>query len=125
MKIKRRRETPPPNPAAVRRDERGQLRKGSVLNPVGGPLKGETWKDMVSEIMKEGHLDGTTRRERILRRVAELAEAGVPWAVEFCARREEPEVSRHEISAPPKRGPDLTKIPKEVLEGVLRKIANV
>lgn len=123
MKLRRQKDNPKRNLSAIRRDDRGQLLKGSILNPHGGPLKGETWKDMIAEVMTEEGLDGTKRRENIIRRVAELAEAGVPWAVEFCAKREEPEVQRHEISAPQSKGADLTKIPKDVLEKVLKKLA--
>lgn len=113
----------------IRGDERrrpdGRFPKGRSGNYRGGPCKAETWKGIISEIMAEEGLDGVRRKEKIARRVAELAEAGVPWAVDFCADREEGKAAQtHIVDAPHRKGPDLSKVKPEVLELLIKKLAS-
>ena len=65
------------------------LISGQAPQPITIPKKGESWTDVVSEELSIQSIDGVTLRRDVVRRVAQLARAGVPWAVEFLANREE------------------------------------
>ena len=57
--------------------------------PEGGPPKGMSWRELIRIVCSEPDLEGISRRENIVRRVAQLAEAGYLAACEFLADREE------------------------------------
>lgn len=78
--------------AAIRSDDdikKLLKERGTTDFKRGGPLKGETWADLIRDVMKEETVEGVKRKEMIARRIAELASYGVQWAVEFLADREE------------------------------------
>lgn len=62
---------------------------GTVSGIIGRPKKGETWRDAIKRTMDAQNLDGITVREEIARKVQQLARAGVPWAIQWLADRED------------------------------------
>lgn len=75
-------------PGLVMRDDKGLLLPGSQLG-TGQPVGWRSWKSIISEVLSEKDLRGVTLKEKIIRRISVLAVAGVPWASEFMADREE------------------------------------
>jgi hypothetical protein len=55
----------------------------------GRPKKGETWAELISDELDREGVTGVSARREIVRRARELAKAGVPWAIEWLANREE------------------------------------
>ena len=60
----------------VQRDEHGRLLPGVVLNPNGRPKKGLTLTDIAREILEEELPNGMTRKEALMKKVAQLAYEG-------------------------------------------------
>lgn len=60
-----------------------------ILSRPGRPKKGETWRDCIKKVMDQENVEGVTVREEIALRVQGLARAGVPWAIQWLADREE------------------------------------
>ena len=55
----------------------------------GRPLRGETWRDCIQKLGNQENIDGVTLREEIVAKTTKLALAGVPWAIQFLAERED------------------------------------
>ncbi len=53
------------------------------------PKKGRAWAEEIEAELNEEGIDGSTVRRKLVRKVRQLAEAGVPWAIQFLAERED------------------------------------
>ena len=75
------------------------FKPGQSGNPAGRPPKSKSIPDILERIVNEPVDErGTTRFEKMLRTVHELAEEGTSWAVEFVAnRREGKALDRREV----------------------------
>jgi hypothetical protein len=68
------------------RNERGQFVKGESGNPHGRPLKGQTFTDLIGTVGAE-EFDTLTRKERLVRKLWELAEGGDLGALRYLIDR--------------------------------------
>lgn len=55
----------------------------------GRAKKGESWAEIIADELAQEGITGVSARREIIQRVKALARAGVPWAIQFLADREE------------------------------------
>ena len=92
---------PPTDPSSVQKAPKKYDKNNPKLGtPAGGIPLGQSWRSLIKKVCDEPDIEGVSRRERIIRRAADLAEAGFLNSTEFLADREEGK------AAQPLTGPD-------------------
>lgn len=74
---------------------------------VGRPKKGETWADVIGDELDKESIQGVSRRRKIVKKIADLAEAGVLPAADFLSNREDGK-PRQQVDLTGKDGGPLT-----------------
>lgn len=82
-------ESEAPAKQAEIRDAQGRFVKGSTGNPLGRPKRGETWAEIIADVLEgqDGHSKRTIR-EAIVRKAVEMAMEGDHRARAWLADRE-------------------------------------